>query len=157
MTTAPAHLVAAPPLARDHRVAAWRALLEVHGRVMADLETELRAHHNLSITDFDVLINLAPHEACRHTDLANRVILTRTGLTRLLDRLCGRGLLVRTPDPTDGRGVLLRLTDEGRTRRRAASRAHNRIIRAHFAAVPDDESAHLLATLTLLLTTGKDH
>lgn len=118
-------------------VAVWRTMLEIHGRLIGELAPAL-AEHGLSISEFDVLINLSPRESCRHGDLAERVVLSRTALTRLVDRLCARGLLTREPDPSDQRGVLIRLTEAGREQRRTASRTNNRVVRAGLTGLDAD-------------------
>lgn len=120
----------------------WRMILEIHTKVMEQLTPAL-ARHQLSVTEFDVLINLGPHECCRHTELAQRVILTRTALTRLVDRLCDRGLLTRSPDEQDGRVIRVQLTEEGRRLRRAVSRSHNRVIVECLDGPVADEMARL--------------
>ena len=129
-------------LSKNDAVMTWRTVLEIHTKVMDQLGAVL-SRHGLSATEFDVLINLGPHECCRHTELAERVILTRTALTRLVDRLCERGLLTRSPDPTDGRAIRVQLTEEGRRVRRAASRSHNEFIAGALNGPLADQIARL--------------
>jgi DNA-binding MarR family transcriptional regulator len=71
--------------------------------------------HDLSLADYDVLVQLglAPDRMLRMSDLAEAVLLTRSGLTRLVDRLEARGLVERRKCPSDARGLLAVLTDEG--------------------------------------------
>lgn len=133
--------------ARPGAVSAWRGVLEVYGDLIAELGRLLQARHGLSVTEFDVLINLGPTEPCRHRELAGRVVLSGSALTRLVDRLIGRGYLTRSPAHGDDRGVLIALTDAGRAVRREAARTNSAAVRRAFAGLDRDE----LATLTALL------
>jgi len=113
---------------------AWQSLLHAHHDVNRSLDRELRRHHDLLLGEYDVLVRLAraPGRALRMTELAQRVMLSPSGLTRLADRLEARGLIERRPDPADGRVALASLTTAGlRTARRAAV-THLRGIRHHF-------------------------
>lgn len=111
----------------------WRDLLVLHACVVEELSTALEAAHGLSVSEFDVLINLDPTTPSRHGDLADRVILSRTALTRLVDRLVKRGWVERQPDPLDQRAIRINLTAAGRELRRNAARTNARIVRHHFA------------------------
>jgi DNA-binding MarR family transcriptional regulator len=113
---------------------AWQALLHAHHDVTARLEAELQDAHGLSMGEYDVLIRLAraPGRALRMTDLAERVLLSPSGLTRLVDRLAAQGLVERLPDPDDGRGARASLTDHGLAAARRAAITHLRGIRRHF-------------------------
>ena len=113
---------------------AWQALLHAHHDVVGTLDRELQEEHDLSFSEYDVLLRLAraPSRALRMSDLAERVLMSPSGLTRLVDRLEGMGLVKRGEDPDDGRVALASLTDKGlRAVRRAAS-SHLRGIRRHF-------------------------
>ncbi|OYO08277.1 MarR family winged helix-turn-helix transcriptional regulator [Enemella evansiae] len=132
---------------RSAAVPVWRALLEVYADLLGELGRRLQARHGLSVTEFDVLINLGPTETCRHRELAGRVLLSGSALTRLVDRLSARGYLTRTRAHDDDRGVLIALTDTGRVLRREAARTNNATIRRAFAGLTDDD----LVTLTALL------
>jgi DNA-binding MarR family transcriptional regulator len=113
---------------------AWQALLHAHHEVIGKLDRELREEHGLPLAAYDVLVRLAraPDGALRMTDLADRVLLSPSGLTRLVDRLVARGLVERRTDPDDGRVALASLTDAGRFEVRRAARTHLRGIREHF-------------------------
>ena len=110
---------------------AWQALLHAHQQVVRTLDRELREEHLLDLAAYDVLLRLAraPGRALRMTDLAERVMLSPSGLTRLLDRLVARGLVQRQADPQDARAALATLTREGRELLRRAARTHLRGIR----------------------------
>jgi DNA-binding MarR family transcriptional regulator len=113
---------------------AWQALLHAHHEVVRTLDQELREEHDLSLAAYDVLLRLArePAEGLRMTDLAERVMLSPSGLTRLVDRLGAKRLVERRPDPDDGRVAMVSLTGEGRRLLRRAARTHLRGIRAHY-------------------------
>src|SRR5215210_1159144 len=85
---------------------AWRGLLRVHAALVRELDAELDAAHDLPLTSYDVLIYLrsAPGKRLRMADLADSVLLSRSGLTRLVDRLVREGLIVRDTCESDGRG-----------------------------------------------------
>jgi DNA-binding MarR family transcriptional regulator len=113
---------------------AWQALLHAHHEVVRALDQELREEHDLSLAAYDVLLRLArgPAEGLRMSDLAERVMLSPSGLTRLVDRLAAKRLVERRPDPEDGRVALVSFTGEGQRQLRRAARTHLRGIRAHY-------------------------
>ncbi len=121
----------------DQEVAAWRGLLRVHAHVVAAQNADLEQHHDLSVTEWEVLFALRQAERARRTagdpavpatgdaglrigDIAGRVLLTSGGVTRLVGRLEGRGLVERVPCATDRRGTGVRLTGSGRDVLRAS-------------------------------------
>lgn len=110
----------------ERQMRAWRLFLEVHARVLSRLELELRDETGMPLTWYDVLVQLAeaPDGRLRMQELARRVLISKSGLTRLVDRLCAAGYLTREPDPEDGRGTLAVMTSKGRDALRAASPVH---------------------------------
>ncbi|MDO5093458.1 MAG: MarR family transcriptional regulator [Propionibacteriaceae bacterium] len=136
------------------RVLAWRELMRAEARVLARIREELQAV-DLSISDFDALANIRPGEALRHTVLADRVILSRTGLTRLITRLCERGLLQRHEDAGDGRGVLIGLTDHGAQVRERAALANAHAVEEAMKRLGDDQVAQLEHHVRLLGRSGR--
>jgi len=112
---------------------AWRTFLRAHATVVRRLEAELMAEHDLPLASYDVLVQLseAPDRELRMTQLADRVLLSRSGLTRLVDRLVREGLVERRPCPTDARGTLAVLTDAGLSRLRDAWPTHRRGVSEH--------------------------
>jgi len=116
------------------QLAAWRAFLRAHASITRALEVELLAEQDLPLASYDVLVQLAeaPDRRLRMTELADAVLLSRSGLTRLVDRLEKGGLVARCPVESDGRGVAARLTDDGLDRLRTASRTHLRGVSQHF-------------------------
>lgn len=118
---------------------AWRGMLAAHSATIAVLDTELEREHDLALSSYEVLLHLADAEDCsmRMGELAERLFLSRSGLTRLVDRLVRAGLLERTTCETDRRGSYARLTDEGRRRFDAARTTHLRGVREHFLSKLD--------------------
>lgn len=96
-------------------LAAWRGLLRVHSALSKSLDSELEAAHGLPLSSYEVLIFLrdSPERKMRMADLADRVLLSRSGMTRLVDRLARDGLLAREQCPNDARGCFAVLTPEG--------------------------------------------
>jgi DNA-binding MarR family transcriptional regulator len=129
---------------------AWRAFLRAHASVMRTLEAELLAEQDLPLASYDVLVQLAeaPGRRLRMTELADAVLLSRSGVTRLVDRLEKAGLVARCPVETDGRGVAARITDAGFDRLRTASRTHLRGVGQHFVDRLDDADLHVLERIT---------
>lgn len=133
----------ARPLApRDPRIEPWRAFLQAHARITRRLDEELRAEHDLSLAEYDALLTIAdaPGRRIRMRQLADRVILSKSGVTRLIDRLVLDGLVQRDACLSDARGAEAVLTPAGLDRLRRASRTHLRGIDEHFLAAlePDD-------------------
>ena len=125
--------------AHDPRLGPWRSFLQAHARVSRRLDEELRSEHDLSIAEYDALLNIAeaPGRRIRMRQLAERVVLSKSGVTRLIDRLVDDGLVERSTCASDARGAEAVLTDEGLARLRAASRTHLRGIETHFLAILD--------------------
>jgi DNA-binding MarR family transcriptional regulator len=114
-------------------LATWRTFLRAHATVTRRLEAELVAEHELPLASYDVLVQLseAPERRLRMTELADRILLSRSGLTRLADRLERDGLLTREACPSDARGTLAVLTDAGLDRLRSAWPTHRRGVAEH--------------------------
>lgn len=117
----------------DEELAAWHGMITVYSRIMRDLDRDLLAAHQISVREFDVLITLAnaPDYRLNMSELAARVMLTPSGLTRLLERMERAHLVEREHDVTDGRRFLAVLTDGGARRLEEARTTHNAVIRAH--------------------------
>jgi DNA-binding MarR family transcriptional regulator len=113
---------------------AWRGMLRVHAALVKELDAELEAQHGLPVTSYDVLVNLseAPEGRLRMRDLAEAVLLSRSGLTRLVDRLAREGLLKRVPCPSDARGAFAEITAAGREKLAEARPTHLAGVRARF-------------------------
>jgi DNA-binding MarR family transcriptional regulator len=115
-------------------ISVWREFLRAHAVVTRQLEHDLLVEHELPLASYDVLVQLveAPDRRLRMTELADAVLLSRSGLTRLVDRLEREGLVQREACLTDGRGLYAVLTDAGYERLRAASGTHLRGVQRHF-------------------------
>lgn len=127
---------------------AWRGMLRVHAALVKELDAELEAQHGLPVTSYDVLVNLseAPEGRLRMRDLAEAVLLSRSGLTRLVDRLEREGLLKRVPCPSDARGAFAEITPAGREKLAEARPTHLAGVRARFLdRLAADELARLAA------------
>ena len=130
--------------------AAWVQLLRTQAELTRAMDANLRAEHGLTINDYEVMLALsrAPDGRMRRVDLAEHVLLTQSGITRLLAGLEEAGLVRRADCPTDGRVVYAELTEAGRRRLRAAARTHVRDIEQLFA---ERLSSEELATLESIL------
>ncbi len=166
MTTSRATAIEPPPrpglAARDPRLADWRALLQAHALLVRRLDEELRAEHDLSLAEYETLLHLAgsPDGQLRMNSLADQVLLSRSGITRLVDRLESTGLVRRQQCATDHRGSWAVLTVAGLEQLRSASRTHLRGIDEHFMRViePGDLAAigrSMTAVAERLAATGE--
>ncbi|GAB3469502.1 MarR family transcriptional regulator [Actinophytocola sediminis] len=115
-------------------VDAWRSFLRAHARIVRVLETELVAAHPLSLGGYDVLVQLAeaPDRRLRMAELADAVLLSRSGVTRLVDRLEVAGMVTRERFTGDGRGVVAVLTTKGVDTLREAAHTHLAGVVRHF-------------------------
>jgi DNA-binding MarR family transcriptional regulator len=117
------------------QIATWRAFLTAHARVTERLEHELLAERSLPLAWYDVLVQLS--EAAEHRlrmhDLAHAVLLSRAGLTRLIDRMVAAGLVERVACAEDRRGTYVAMTEGGMRSLRAAAPIHLAGINEHFA------------------------
>jgi DNA-binding MarR family transcriptional regulator len=111
-----------PRLVSAEGLAAWRAFLDAHAAVIGRIEADMERHRLVSLVWYDVLVAIseAPDRQLRPRDLARRLVLTRSGATRLVDRLEQAGLVRREPTEDDRRGAAVVLTTAGtRALRRA--------------------------------------
>ena len=140
----------------DCQIAAWRGFLRVHAALLRDLDRELEAAHGLPLTHYEVLLYLwnAPDERLRMSDLAGSVLLSQSGITRLVDRLEKAGLVVREPCPEDRRVLYARLTDAGRARFLEARPTHLAGVRARFLDHFDEPELAQLAAAWERLRPG---
>jgi DNA-binding MarR family transcriptional regulator len=121
------------PVLSARELSVWRTFLRAHATVTRQLEHDLAAQHMLPLPSYDVLLQLAesPQRRLRMTDLAERVMLSRSGLTRLVDRLSAEGLVSREACPDDARGTFTVLTEVGLAKLREAAPTHLRGIQEH--------------------------
>jgi DNA-binding MarR family transcriptional regulator len=118
----------------DARLETWRAFLVAHARLFRRMDDELRAEHDLSLPEYEALLQLAqaPGRRLRMSRLASLVLLSKSGVTRLIDRLENDGSVERSQCSHDGRGAEAVLTTAGLDRLRAASGTHLRGIERYF-------------------------
>lgn len=118
----------------DVEMRAWQALLSAHWRLMSRLDSELQASQAMSLADYAVLVELSQAESgrMRMSELAERLLLSPSGLTRRLDGLVRNGLVDRARCPTDRRGALAVLTPAGRKRLQCAAPDHVQQVRRLF-------------------------
>jgi DNA-binding MarR family transcriptional regulator len=128
-------------------LAAWRGLLRAHAALVRELDAELRATHELSLHEYEVLLILshAPEQRLRMTELAASVVLSQSGLTRLVDRLVRAGSVERTRCASDGRGLNAELTPAGTATLEQARPTHLAGVRRLFVDRFDEDELPLLA------------
>ncbi len=134
----------------DDELRAWRAFLLAHAAVTRRLEIELEQGARLPLSHYDVLIQLASADGARLRmhELADRVLLSRSGITRLVDRLEHEGLVERQHCASDARGAFAALTPAGRQRLRDATPTHLDGVRRHFIdPLEPGDLEHLASTL----------
>ncbi len=119
---------------------AWRALLRSHASLMRQLETDLETKTGLVLADFDVLAQLAEAGgSLRMTELADRALISRSGMTRRVDRLVHEGLVRRAAVEGDARKVVVALTDAGLRRLTETAPVHLRGVSDLFVAKLDNK------------------
>jgi DNA-binding MarR family transcriptional regulator len=138
------------------RLSAWRALLEAHATVVAAVEHALAAASLPPLSWYDVLWPLyaAPERRLRMRELAERVLISRTGLVRLVDRVEAAGLLAREPVPGDRRGAYAAITSEGIAMLRRMWPIYGGVLAARFAEPLSDAEADVLAAALGRIAAG---
>jgi DNA-binding MarR family transcriptional regulator len=142
------------------RFHAWHAFLVAHAALEPILNRELEAACGLPLRWFDVLTQLhsAPHKRLSMTELANAVLLSKSGLTRLVDRIEEAGLVQRVAAPGDRRSLLIVLTPSGEKRLKRAAPIHEDGIRRHFGAhIQNNEAAAVEAALGRIAAAARQH
>jgi DNA-binding MarR family transcriptional regulator len=131
----------------EERVGAWRGLLQAHAEVLRAIEADLRRTGAVPLAWYDVLLelNAAPDRRLRMTDLASRVVLSRTRVSRIVDDLVRAGLVERSPDPVDKRGAYATLTPEGRKAFKHAAPLYLDAIDRHFTTLLSDQERTTIA------------
>jgi DNA-binding MarR family transcriptional regulator len=134
--------------ARINAVSAWESLFRAQVAVMRTLAAEFPTK-DISFNEYDVLFNLSrqPDRELRMRDLNKHVLLTQPSVSRLIDRLVARGLVAKCPEPSDARGTVIRLTDEGYDMFRRVAVEHMKTITERVGGRLDAEELGKLAEL----------
>jgi len=121
----------------EDQVAAWRALLLAHSGAVRAIEADLAAAGTIPLSWYDVLLELnsAANRRLRMQDLAARVLLSRTRVSRLVDEIVQAGLVERMPDPDDGRATFAVITSTGRSELRRTAPRYLAGIDTHFTSL----------------------
>ena len=133
----------------DDQLAAWSGFLIGHARIVRALDAELEREHGLPLSSYDVLIQLSlvPDRRLRMFELADAIVLSRSGLTRLVDRLEGAGLVERERGELDPRQMYARLTDRGSEVLADATPTHIAGIKERFLERLSNEQTKQLAAI----------
>ena len=148
------HSAPAEALLDDHELRAWRGLKCAYAGLSKALDAELESEHGLPLTSFEVLryVGAADGKRMRMCDLADSILLSRSGLTRLVDRLERDGLIARESCSSDARGAYAVLTVTGESKLEAAKSTYRGAVRRmfldHFSA---DELDNLAAAMERVL------
>jgi DNA-binding MarR family transcriptional regulator len=143
----------------SHQLAAWVSFLRAHAAITRALNVDLLAEHGLTLNDYEVLLHLSRAEdgMMRRVDLAESVLLTASGITRLLDGLERSGLVEKASCAKDGRVSYAKLTAAGRAKLADAAETHLAGVDDLFTARYSPQELETLAELLgRLPTTGRD-
>ncbi|HET7130354.1 MAG TPA: MarR family transcriptional regulator [Gaiellaceae bacterium] len=147
--------VASPPL----QLESWVSFLRAHAAITRELSAQLQREHDLTLNDYEVLLHLSRAEdgRMRRVDLAQQVVLTASGITRLLEGLERAGYVRKESCASDARVSYAALTDEGQAKLRAAAETHLRGIDELFVSrYSGSELTALAELLGRLPVTGAD-
>ncbi len=138
----------------DTEMDAWQALLHAHDKITRVLDAELRESHQLTWAEYDVLLRLAKAtgRTLTMTELAKRIMISPSGLTRVVDGLEEKGLVKRTRSADDARVVSTALTETGRDKVRRAAQTHLRGIRQHFTGLLSTSQLREVASALQVIT-----
>jgi DNA-binding MarR family transcriptional regulator len=144
---------AATPGLEGAALTAWRSYLQSHARILRELDADLLAAQGMTTRDYQVLLYLSmePDRRLAMSALAERTMLTRSGITRLVDGLVAAGLVERIACPSDARVSYAGLTDAGYEKLRQAGCTHiagiHRLFLEHFSEAEIEQLAELLGRL----------
>jgi DNA-binding MarR family transcriptional regulator len=135
-----------PAILDPQELRAWRGMLQVHAAVTRELDAQMHREHGLSVSAYEVLMFLADTQGhrLRMAEIADRVLLSRSGLTRLVDRLVALGYVRRNACADDGRGSYAELTEAGATKLQDARQTHLAGVREFFLQRLSDEDQRAL-------------
>ncbi|MET0353562.1 MarR family transcriptional regulator [Plantibacter sp. lyk4-40-MEA-4] len=130
-------------------IAAWESLFRAQVEVMRHISHDFPSH-GISLNEYDVLHTMSrePDRRIRLRDLNSSVLLSQPSISRLVDRLVARGLVGKCPDPDDGRGTLVRMTDAGYEVYRAVAIAHGATIAERVTTSLSPQEMATLAALS---------
>jgi DNA-binding MarR family transcriptional regulator len=156
----PTYAVSVPAVTalNDIESRAWVGLLHAHASMVKQLDTELIAAHGLSLSGFEVLwrVAAADHGRLRMTELAELVLLSPSGLSRLVDRLEAEKMIERVSCPDDGRAINATITERGRTKLAESQATHFEGIRRRFLSNFSEAEVGQLADFWLRLAPHCD-
>ena len=137
-----------PVMPDDEVVAPWRSLLLAHAAALRAIEADLAERGVISLAWYDVLLelNAAPGRRLRMSELGERVVLSRTRVSRIVDELVAAGMVERIANPDDGRSSYAHLTDRGRAELRRAAPHYLAGIDAHFTSLLEPGERKVLVT-----------
>lgn len=149
--------IASTALLTPRELRAWRGLLRVHATLVKALDGELERAHGLSLTSYEVLLYLgdSAEGQLRMHDLASQVLLSRSGLTRLADRLERQGFVERRACESDARGAFAAITDAGREKLAAARATHLDGVRRHYLSHLSTEEQDVLGGIWERMLPGQ--
>ncbi len=145
-------------LGTEQQLEAWVSFLRAHAAITRELSVQLQREHGLTLNDYEVLLHLsrADGRRLRRVDLADRVLLTASGITRLLDGLQQAGFVCKETCASDARVSYAKLTDEGLEKLRSASETHLLGIDELFLGrYSEEERATLAGLLSRLPLSGE--
>lgn len=146
----------APPTARPTiQGRAWRSLLETHRELINRIEEEFESHTPIDLQQYDVMFHVSEaSEGLRMTDLAKAVVLTKSGLTSLVDRMEKAKLIERRADPQDRRATRIHLTSTGKAKLAEASRHHRKVVRTIWTSRMSEEEAAVIVDVLARVRAG---
>ena len=133
-------------LDNNARLDAWRLFITLHAKIIELIDSELQAAGGIPLQHYDVLVELFEAEGrqLRMYELARRVVLSRSSITRLVDHLADQGFLARKTDPTDRRGSYAVLTEAGETALRESWPHYREAILRRFGSLLTDDEAVII-------------
>jgi DNA-binding MarR family transcriptional regulator len=142
----------------ETEIRTWIRFLATHSAITRELEARLMGAHGLTLSDYDVLVQLAraPERKLRNIELAKAVVLTRSGVTRLVDGLEKDGLVRRSSCASDKRGTFVQLTDAGLALLREATSTHVSGVRELFVEQLGNEGVEQMDGLLRALPSGAE-
>src|SRR3954452_10063225 len=142
----------------ETEIRTWIRFVITHSAITREIEARLMGAHGLTLSDYDVLVQLAraPDLKLRNIELAEAVVLTRSGVTRLVDGLEKDGLVARCSCPSDKRGTFVALTEAGLARLRSATSTHVEGVRELFVERLGNEGVAQMDAMLRSLPAGSE-